>query len=96
VAAYLVADVAEITDRSAYDRYKPLVPPTLETFGGSYLARGGTVTVLEGWWRPSQLVIVRFDHVEQATQWWNSVDYAGPKQLRQQATKTNMIVVEGV
>ena len=65
-------------------------------YGGVYLARSGPVTVLEGDWHPSRLVVVRFDRLERATEWWASWQYTGPKQLRQQATKTNMIVVEGV
>jgi uncharacterized protein (DUF1330 family) len=96
MSAYLIADVVSIEDAAAYERYKRLVPPTLDRYGGVYLARSGPVTVLEGDWHPSRLVIVRFDRLEQATEWWASSPYAGPKQLRQQATTTNMIVVEGV
>jgi uncharacterized protein (DUF1330 family) len=96
MAAYLIADVVTIRDDAAFDRYKPLVPPTLATFGARYLARSGAVQVLEGDWHPSRVVIVRFDSLERASDWWGSPRYAGAKRLRQEATTTNMIVVEGV
>jgi uncharacterized protein (DUF1330 family) len=96
MSAYLIADVVSIEDAAAYERYKPLVPPTLDRYGGEYLARSGPVTVLEGDWHPSRLVIVRFDRPERASEWWASPQYIGPKQLRQQATTTNMVIVEGV
>ena len=93
--AYLIADVVTVHDADAYDRYRPLVPPTLERFGGHYLTRGGAVTVLEGDWHPSRIVIVRFDSARTATDWWRSPVYAEAKPLRQEAALTNMIVVEG-
>ena len=96
MVAYLIADVVNIRDDAAYDRYKPLVPPTLATFGARYLARSGTVQVLEGDWHPSRVVIVRFDSLERASDWWGSPQYANAKRLRQEASATNMIVVEGV
>ncbi len=71
-------------------------PPTLATFGGGYLARSGAVTILEGAWAPSRVVVVRFSSVEQAVRWWESADYEEPKRLRQLGTVTNMIVVDGV
>ncbi len=96
MAAYLIADVLRVDDPALYDRYKPLVPPTLQAYGGAYLARSGPVTVLEGTWNPERLVIVRFDSVQQAVAWWASEEYRDAKRRRQQATVTNLIVAEGV
>lgn len=96
MAAYLIVDVTVIADPEAFGRYTPLVPPTLKSFGGSYLARGGAVTVLEGEWSPSRVVVVRFESAEQAKRWWASAEYAQPKELRHQAATTNMIIVDGV
>lgn len=94
--AYLIADVVVLHDPHSYERYKPLVPPTLEEFGGRYLARSGAVVALEGDWHPSRVVIVRFDSLQRATDWWRSPVYADARRLRQEAATTNMIVVEGV
>ncbi len=59
--AYLIADVVEVRDPDLYEPYKPLVPPTLATFGGGYVARSGAVTILEGAWaRPASWLCASF------------------------------------
>jgi uncharacterized protein (DUF1330 family) len=50
MSGYLIADVTDITDPGLYERYQQLVPPLLRAFNGTYLVRGGDVTVLEGSW----------------------------------------------
>jgi uncharacterized protein (DUF1330 family) len=96
MSAFLVADITVISDPAGYDRYKLQVPPTFSSHGGRYLARGGAVTVLEGNWHPSRLVVVRFDSVDQAVGWWHSPEYASARALRQRSASTNMLVLEGV
>jgi uncharacterized protein (DUF1330 family) len=95
MSGYLIADVTAITDPGLYERYHPLVPPSLRAFHGTYLARGGDVTVLEGSWRPHRLVIVSFESAARAMTWWDSDQYRDARHMRQAATQTNMIVVEG-
>src|SRR6266487_4112718 len=58
MTGYLIADVADVKDASLYQRYKPLVPASLQAFNGTYLTRGGSVTVLEGSWHPERIVVV--------------------------------------
>jgi len=72
------------------------VLPTLQAYGGRFLVRGGKVDVLEGSWSPKRLVIVEFPDVAKAKAWWASAGYAEPKAIRQSASETNMIVVEGI
>ena len=64
--------------------------------GGRFLVRGGETEVLEGDWNPGRFVILEFDSVERAKEWWSSEEYRGPKELRQQASKANLIVAAGV
>jgi uncharacterized protein (DUF1330 family) len=95
MAGYIIVDV-EITDPEAYERYKSAVPATLAAYGGKFLVRGGRAETLEGGWEPGRLVVLEFESAERAKAWWSSDDYAGLKQLRQIASMTRMIVVEGV
>jgi len=96
MTGFLIADVTDVKDASLYQRYKPLVPASLQAFSGTYLTRGGTVTVLEGSWHPERIVVVRFESAARAMQRWASDEYREARGLRQAATETNMIVVEGV
>ena len=94
MAGYIIVDV-KVTAPEAYERYKASVPATLAAYGGKFIVRGGRAETLEGDWEPNRIVVVEFESVEQAKAWWSSEDYAAPKQLRQSASITRMIVVEG-
>jgi uncharacterized protein (DUF1330 family) len=94
LTAYIIADV-DVRDPVAYEEYRQQVPATLEKYGGRFVVRGGKVDVLEGAWRPGRIVVLAFDSVEKAKAWWSSVEYAGPKALRQSASKGSLIVVPG-
>jgi uncharacterized protein (DUF1330 family) len=92
--AYVAVDI-DIHDPATYERYKTLAPPAIAKYGGRYLVRGGTTTVLEGEWSPSRFVILEFPTADAARQWWASPEYAEAKALRQAASHTNMILADG-
>ena len=92
--AYVINDM-EVTDPALLEQYKKLSPATVEQYGGRFLARGGALDVLEGEWSPTRLVILEFPSVDQAKAWANSSEYAPAKALRQRASRSNIVVVDG-
>ena len=94
MAAYVLNDM-EITDPALFEEYKLLSPATVAQYGGRFLARGGRTETLEGDWSPKRLVIIEFPSVEQARAWADSPEYAPAKRLRQLASKSNLIMIEG-
>ncbi|MBI2985622.1 MAG: DUF1330 domain-containing protein [Deltaproteobacteria bacterium] len=95
MAAYVITEI-DITDPIGYEEYKKMGPPTVAAYGGKFVARGGKAEVLEGSWTPKRIVILQFDSLERAKEWWSSKEYGPAKQVRQRTAVTNMIVVEGV
>jgi uncharacterized protein (DUF1330 family) len=95
MAAYIVVQIS-VNDQTEFEKYKQMSAPAIAAYGGKYLVRGGALTVMEGDWRPERFVIVEFESVERAKQWWNSKEYEEAKRLRQQIATTRMILVEGV
>ena len=95
MAAYIIVDV-EITDPVEYAAYIRVVPPTIARFGGRFLVRGGKAVTLEGSWTPKRVVVLEFPTFATARAWWASEEYRAPKALRQSASVTDMILVEGV
>jgi uncharacterized protein (DUF1330 family) len=95
MAAYVLVNI-DVTDPVGYEDYKKLAAPAVAACGGRYLVRGGAAEILEGNWEPKRLVILQFDSVAQAKQWWASAEYCVAKELRQKTAITDMIVVEGV
>ncbi len=92
---YVIADVT-VTDPAGFAEYRQLVSATIEAYGGRYLVRGGPVEPVEGDWNPQRLVILEFDSVARAREWYYSPEYAGPRELRHRSATTNVSFVEGV
>jgi uncharacterized protein (DUF1330 family) len=95
MAAYIIAEV-EVTNSEVFEQYRSQVSGTIEQYGGAYLVRGGAVERAEGDWNPKRLVILRFESMARAKEWYDSEEYRGPKALRHQSANTNLILVEGV
>ncbi len=95
MAGYVIADV-EVTDEALFEEYRKLVPATVEAYGGRYVVRGGASEVVEGDVTPHRTVILEFPSFEQAKAWYDSDEYAGPKQMRIDSTNSSVIIVEGV
>ncbi len=95
MAAYVIADV-KVEDPVQYEDYRKMVPATIAAYGGRFIARGGRTEVLEGEWRPNRVVIIEFESVERAKEWWASEEYRAARELRQRTSTGSLIVVEGV
>jgi len=94
MAAYVIAEI-DVTDPAGYEEYRRLGPPTVAAYGGKFVVRGGKMEILEGSWSPKRIVILQFESVERAKEWWSSKEYGSAKQVRHKTAITNMIVVEG-
>jgi uncharacterized protein (DUF1330 family) len=94
MSAYMVADVG-IINAERYESYRLAVRAAIERNGGRYLVRGGDVTVIEGTWDPSRLVIVEFPTLAQAENFYQSPEYLAARTLRQNAAMVNMILIDG-
>ena len=92
--AYVIVDV-KIHDHSRYEGYKKLTPASLVPFDGKFVVRGGTTETLEGDWQPGRIVVLGFPSMAKAKSWWSSAGYAPAKAIRQAASHTRMIAVEG-
>lgn len=92
--AYIIVDVT-ITNPTLYDDYRKLTLASLQPYEGKFIVRGGQTETLEGDWNPGRIVVVEFPSLEKAKAWWSSPEYALAKSIRQAASETKMIVVEG-
>ena len=84
----------DVSDEVTYEEYKALASKTVEDHGGTYLVRGGSWTSLEGPTPPARTVVIRFDSVEAATQWYQSSDYGKARPIRQAASDGSLYIVE--
>jgi uncharacterized protein (DUF1330 family) len=94
--AYVIASVTEAHDAEALAEYRRRNTEAVEAAGGRFVVRGEEIQVLEGSWDPLLLVVIQFDDAAAARGWYESEDYAPLRALRQRASDTDIILVEGV
>jgi uncharacterized protein (DUF1330 family) len=95
MAAYLIIDV-EVKDTAAYEPYRTGVGPIIQKHGGEYLVRGGQVAVIEGTWKPSRVVVLRFPDRKALDGFLHDPAYTPLKEIRQRATRSDVVAVDGV
>jgi uncharacterized protein (DUF1330 family) len=98
--AYIIAEVEADPAKQANPvdatRYAEEAPKSLAAFQARYLVRGGNVQTLEGDAPKGYIVVIAFDSVEQARDWYNSPAYEAIKPIRQNTTKSRLLLAEGV
>jgi uncharacterized protein (DUF1330 family) len=93
--AYVIASVTEAHDAEALAEYRRRNTAAVEAHGGRFVVRGGAMEVLEGDWAPLRIVIMEFDDVGAAKRWYASDEYQAAIPIRQGASTTGIVVVEG-
>ncbi|HTB86724.1 MAG TPA: DUF1330 domain-containing protein [Steroidobacteraceae bacterium] len=97
--AYIIAEVdkdpSKKDDPVASRRYAEEAPKSLAAFGAKYIVRGGKVQTLEGEPPDGYIVVIGFDSVEKARGWYTSAAYEAIKPIRQNSTKSRLLLVEG-
>lgn len=93
--AYVIVQES-IQDQETFDQYRKDVPATLQEFGGVFVVRGGTLTILEGEWGHPRLVVIEFPSRANAEAWYKSAAYQRLVPLRLAAASGNFVIVDGV
>ena len=94
--AYAIAYAGDVRDAAALQEYRRRNTDAVAKHGGRFLVRGGAVEVLEGPWPWERCVVMEFADAATARGWYESDDYAPLKTMRQAASSTQLILVEGV
>ncbi len=94
MSVYVILDI-EVTDPVVYEEYKKRSTGAAAAFGGRFVVRGGKAEVWEGEWKPSRVVVLEFENVERAREWYESDLYRPARALREASARTSMIVVQG-
>ena len=93
---YVVSEADAILDIPTVQKYGQGVPETLASFNHHFVVRGGKPQSLDGGEAPKGVVVIAFDSVKKAREWYDSPAYQAIKPLRQSSTKGRMFIVEGI
>ena len=94
MAAYVIAEV-DVQDAEAYKLYADRAPGVTVPAGGRYLARAGAVECLEGDPPKSRVVIIEFENMQAARDFYYGAAYQEIVPLRQAASQGRLFLVEG-
>ncbi|MDT5079236.1 MAG: hypothetical protein QOJ80_3873 [Mycobacterium sp.] len=83
----------DIKDPAGMAEYGKLASQTMGN--AKVLAFGPAVEALEGQWHGTQTVLLEFESVEAAKQWYYSDEYQAAAKLRQAAADCNGVIVSG-
>lgn len=92
---YIISEADALLDIPTLQKYVEKVPETLAPFNHHFIVRGGKPQALEGE-PPQSIVVIAFDSVQKAREWYDSPAYNAIKPIRQSASKGRLFVVEGV
>jgi uncharacterized protein (DUF1330 family) len=93
VAKGYVIITEDVKDPAGMGEYGKLASQTMGT--AKVLAFGPAAETLEGQWHGTQTVLLEFESVEAANQWYYSDEYQAAAKLRQAAADCNGVIVSG-
>ena len=95
MAGYFIIQI-NITNPENYKKYIQEVTPIVKKFGGEYIVRGGQSEIAEGIWPYERTVILKFPTYEMVKKWHDSDEYKPIRKIREDNSKCNAIIIEGL
>lgn len=86
----------DIHDEAGMNAYVQRAIPTITQAGGRIVVVDESPELIEGSWHGKRTVVVEFDSVEAARNWYRSPEYQELVGLRQAAADSNVVIVAGL
>ena len=91
---YLVAHI-RVHDKEGFEKFKEMSGPVISEYGGKVLVRNPSPDVREG--SDSGLaIVIEFESIEGARNFYESDKYTKARAVRELASDTELILVEGM
>jgi uncharacterized protein (DUF1330 family) len=85
----------DIHDRAEINAYVEQAVPTILQAGGQIVVADDAPERLEGSWPGTRTVLLEFESVEAARNWYRSAEYQGLAGRRHAAADSNAVIVAG-
>jgi uncharacterized protein (DUF1330 family) len=92
---YVVAEI-DVTDPATYQTYVDRNGALVQSFGGRFLARGGTTEAIAGPAPRGRVALYTFDSIEKMQAWRDSAPYKALIAIRDQSSIFRSFAVEGL
>jgi uncharacterized protein (DUF1330 family) len=91
---YLILTEA-VHDEAGMAAYSRAAAPSMISGRATVLAVDAGSQVLEGTWHGNRTIVLEFESVEAAREWYESAEYAKAKPMRHAAADSNAVIVAG-
>ena len=91
---YIIGQIT-ITNPKKYQRYASETENIIKKFGGRYLIRGANQIIAEGDPQGNRDVVIEFDTLEKAKEFYESEEYATIIDIRKENSTGYILLVEG-
>jgi len=86
----------DIHDEAGIGVYAQQAVPTILQAGGRVIVLDDAPELVEGSWHGKRTVVLEFDSVQAARNWYRSPEYQGVVGLRHAAADSNAVIVGGL
>ena len=94
MSAYVIAMI-RVDNPEIYREYTSRTPPTVEKYGGKFIARGGEVDTLEGEPFNDRLVLLEFPSKQAVRDWHADPEYQVALEYRKASSEARILVIDG-
>ena len=91
---YLVGHI-KVHDKEGFEKFKAMAGPVIDEYGGTVLARDPNPEAREGN-TLGLCIVIEFDSVERARAFYESEQYTAARIVRETASSTHLVLIEGV
>lgn len=92
--AYAIGAIQSVNDPAAFSEYSGLAGPTLAQYGGKVVVFGTKIEVADGDWSPVGMIVIEFESLAKAKEWYNSPEYNPLVSRRTSSTNSAVIFVD--
>ena len=90
---YLVAHL-NVYNKKGFEKFRQMAGPTIAEYGGTVIVREPNPDIREGK-NLGIALIIEFENIETARKFYESEKYQAAKAVRELASNTHLILVEG-
>ena len=94
MAVYAIGSVLSVSDPEKFAAYQQVAGPTLGLYGGKILGGGTNIEVADGTWSPVGMIVIEFESMARAKEWYNSPEYSAVKSGRLDNTESGLVFLD--
>ncbi len=95
MAAWVIGAIQKVNDADGFAAYGAVAGPTVAQYGGKRVAGGTKIEIADGTWSPAGMVVLEFENMTKAKEWYNSPEYQAVVGQRISTSDSGLIFVDG-